>query len=267
MPDDVQAGPGSIVQVPISAAPGAGVFGIDMTLSYSPAVLQAQSVVVSGLAQTRGFGLAANLSTPGTIVLSEYATSNDLGGAGGEIARISFLVLGAPGDTSVLGWTSASINEGAIPAQLDPGLVTVSCSGAANGTACTDGNPCTAGDQCQAGACTGTISLQVPSEVASLRFDADKTTLRWDSAAGAGPGTVHDALRGLVGQFPVGSGAEDSCLAPGTASDFTSDPSAPAAAAAYWYLVRGRNACGTGTYGFRTSGGVPVTERTSSDCP
>jgi hypothetical protein len=266
MPDNAQGGPGSTVQVPISVAPGDGIFGIDMTLTYAPAVLQAQSVAVSGIAVGQSFALAANLGTPGTIVISEYATQSALQGSG-EIARIQFQVLGAPGATSVLDWTSASINENGIPAAFDPGLFTVTCAGAANGTACNDGNPCTASDQCQGGACTGTIPLTVPAEVANVRFEADKTTLRWNSAAGAGPGTVHDALRGLVTQLPVGSGAAESCLASGIVNDFTSDPSAPATAAAHWYLVRGRNACGTGTYGFRTSGGVPVAERTSSDCP
>src|SRR6185369_4774995 len=157
------------VQVPISVTPGDGIFGIDMTLTYAPAVLQAQSVAVSGIAASQAFALAANLGTPGTIVISEYASQNALQGSG-EIARIQFQVLGAPGATSALGWTSATINENGIPVVLDPGLFTVTCVGAANGTACNDGNACTAGDQCQGGTCTGTISLQVPAEVANLRF-------------------------------------------------------------------------------------------------
>ena len=262
MPDNAQGGPGSSVQVPISVAPGDGIFGVDMTLTYAAAVLQAQSVVVSGIAAAQGFALAANLGTPGTIVISEYAGQNGLVGSG-EIARITFTVLGAPGTTSTLGWTSASINENGIPVGFDPGLFTVTCAGAANGTACNDGNPCTASDQCQGGVCTGTVPLQVPAEVAHLRFDADRVTLRWDSASGAGPGTVHDVLRGLVTQLPVGSGAGDICLASGVANEFTSDAAAPGGSSAFWYLVRGRNACGIGTYGFRTGG----MERTSTTCP
>jgi hypothetical protein len=265
MPDNVQGGPGSTVQVPVSVAPGDGIFGIDMTLTYAPSVLQAQSVVASGIAASQSFALAANLGTPGSIVISEYANQSALVGSG-EIARIQFEVLGAPGTTSVLGWTSANINENGIPVAFDPGLFTATCAGAANGTACDDGNPCTSSDQCQGGVCTGGITLQVPAEITGVRFDADRVTLRWMSASGAGPGTVHDVLRGLVGQFPVGSGVAEICLG-ATPDDFTSDASAPVAAAAYWYLVRGRNACGTGTYGFRTSGGVPAGERTSSDCP
>jgi hypothetical protein len=35
----------------------------------------------------------------------------------------------------------------------------------------------------------------------------------------------------------------------------------------YWYLVRGRNACGIGTYGFRGVGSVSGPERTSNTCP
>jgi len=266
MPDDASGGPGAIVQAPISAAPADGIFGIDMTLQYDPALLEAQGVAVSGIAASAGFALEGNLTTPGIIVVSTYATQDALVGSG-EIARIQFQILGTPGSTSNLTFTSASINEHHILAALDSGLLTVTCAGATNGTACNDGNPCTADDTCQTNACTGGVPLQIPAEVAHLDFGADQSTITWDSAAAAGPGTVHDVLRGLVSQLPVVDGPAQSCLASGIPTAAVSDPAIPPTSESYWYLVRGRNACGLGTYGFREIEGVPGAERTSTTCP
>jgi hypothetical protein len=266
MPDTANGGPGAIVQVPISATPGDGIFGIDMTLQYGAAVLDAQDVTVSGIAATAGFALVRNLNTPGTIIISTYATQNALVGSG-EIARIQFHVLGAPGSTSNLTFTSASINEGGIPNTLDPGLFTVTCAGAANGTPCNDASACTANEACQAGACTGGTPLVVPGEITNVRFGADHSTITWDSALAAGPGTVHDVARGLVSQLPVGAGPGENCPAPGSAAATISDSSTPPASDSYWYLVRGKNACGVGTYGFRGVHGAPGAERTTSTCP
>ena len=266
LPDGANGGVGATVQVPISVSPGDGIFGVDMSLQYNAAILQAQDVTVSGIAATAGFALVRNLNTPGTIIISTYATQNALSGSG-EIARIQFLVLGAPGTTSSLAFNSASINEGGIPASLDPGLFTVTCAASANGTACNDGNACTANDTCQSGACTGGTPLQTPAEVSNLRLGADHATLTWNSAIAAGPGTVHDVIRGLVTQLPVGTGPAESCFAQGIAAATAADASVPAASTSYWYLVRGRNACGIGTYGFRGVNGSPGPERVSATCP
>lgn len=262
LPDTAQGGPGALVDVPISLTPGNGMLGVDMTITYDAAVLTAQNVTASGIALAQGFALVRNLNTPGVIIISEYATQDALVGSG-EIAKIQFLVAGNPGATSLLTFASASINEGGIPATLDHGLFTVTCAGAPNGTPCNDGNSCTANDSCQGGVCTG-VGAQAPGEAGNVQVAADHVTITWDPVAGA---TGYDALRGLVGQLPVGSGAGESCLAPGIAATTTSDPATPPVMTAYWYLVRGRNACGTGTYGFRWVGGAPGAERTSTSCP
>jgi len=265
MPTNAVGGPGAVVQVPISISPGDGVLGIDMTINYNAAVLQAQNVVASGIAALQGFALVRNLNTPGVIIISEYATQNALVGSG-EIASIQFLVVGSVGAASNLTFASASINEGGIPSSLVSGLFTVTCMGAPNGTSCNDGNPCTTGDACQAGVCTGGVTLSVPAEVTNLSLGADRATITWDSASAAGPGTVHDVVRGSTSLLPVGSGAE-TCLASGIAAATTSDPASPSAASCYWYLARGRNACGVGTYGFQGVSGSPGAERTSTTCP
>jgi hypothetical protein len=105
-------------------------------------------------------------------------------------------------------------------------------------------------------------SFALPREVTGVTFAANKATLQWNSAAaGAGTATVHEVLRGAVSQLPVGAGASETCLATvvGTA---TVDASRPPAGQGFWYLVRGHNDCGDGTYGAATAG-----TRVSSICP
>ncbi len=91
-------------------------------------------------------------------------------------------------------------------------------------------------------------AFAVPAEVTGVRFAADAVTLSWDSAApGAGPDTVHDLFRGPARDLPATDAAE--CLARGLAGTSFEDAARPAAGESFWYLVRGRNACGAGTLG------------------
>jgi hypothetical protein len=102
-----------------------------------------------------------------------------------------------------------------------------------------------------------------PGEVAGLGFGADRVTLSWSSAAfAAGPATEHQVVRGLVAGLPVGD-ASEACILTGALGSSTTDADLPPSGAAFWYLVRGRNDCGIGTYG-STSGGIP---RVSAACP
>ena len=66
----------------------------------------------------------------------------------------------------------------------------------------------------------------------------------------------------LDSNLPVGSGL-DHCVASGTADANASNDVLPPSGLGFWYLVRGRNSCGPGTYGFESDG----TERVSSVCP
>jgi len=105
-------------------------------------------------------------------------------------------------------------------------------------------------------------SFALPREVTGVNF-ADKVTLRWNSAApGSGPATGHDVLRGGLGHFPVGAGSPEICLAHALAGTTVTDPDRPSPGQGSWYLVRGSNDCGHGTYGAATSG-----TRVSSVCP
>jgi len=105
--------------------------------------------------------------------------------------------------------------------------------------------------------------LASPGEVTGLAFGADRLTLSWNSASpSAGSATEHQVLRGLVTALPAG-GASDSCLVAGTPASSLADAELPPSDSAFWYLVRARNTCGTGTYG-STSGGIP---RLGTACP
>ncbi|HEV8336613.1 MAG TPA: M36 family metallopeptidase [Candidatus Polarisedimenticolia bacterium] len=109
------------------------------------------------------------------------------------------------------------------------------------------------GDACDCAPWNGG-SFAAPGEVANLALAADGASLSWSSAApGAGAATVHDVVRGNLGELPVGGGSEI-CVATGVAAGTASDPDDPPAGGGFWYLVRARNSCGTGPYGADSHG-------------
>jgi hypothetical protein len=146
-----------------------------------------------------------------------------------------------------------------------------------NGGACNDGNPCTMGDTCSAGACTpgppkdadGDAHIDAacggndcndadvsawgaPVEVTNLRVLTESPAgLSWDSqSALVGPGTPYDLVSGNL--LMPGSGiafSPASCLQSSTAAGYSDIRPDPGPDSGYWYLVRARNSCGTGTYG------------------
>jgi CSLREA domain-containing protein len=120
------------------------------------------------------------------------------------------------------------------------------------------------GDPCDCAASDASVFAS-PTEISGTEFAADKQTVSWNSAVPtSGTSTLHDVLRGDLTGLPVNGGASGTCLAPGgVAGSSIPDSTTPLEGAAFWYLVRGRNTCGTGTYGFATGG----TERTSTSCP
>jgi hypothetical protein len=135
------------------------------------------------------------------------------------------------------------------------------CTFTNNSAACDDGNGCTVNDVCAGGGCGGT-TVPPPAEVAHDRF-TNRTTFTWDAVANAGPGTVYDVARGWANGLPPGSGAGEICLASGITLTSLHDASLPRFGLAHWYLVRARNACGTGVWGW-WSNGVP---RFTAACP
>ncbi len=107
-------------------------------------------------------------------------------------------------------------------------------------------------------------AFSIPAAVTGLMLASDKSTIQWVSAApGSGSGTVHDLVRGRLGEWPVGVGGSESCVASGTPEGSAQDPSIPPVAGGSWYLVRGRNGCGPGPYGHASGG----SEEISAACP
>jgi hypothetical protein len=106
-----------------------------------------------------------------------------------------------------------------------------------------------------------------PGEVAALdvaKGAGDAADLTWPSLAGAaGPGTVYDVAVGDLATLATSGTSASTSLACGLASPTTSDPALLPAGSGVYYLVRGRNSCGIGSWG-RDSQGV---ERVSPACP
>jgi hypothetical protein len=146
-----------------------------------------------------------------------------------------------------------------------------------NGGVCSDGNSCTVNDTCVSGIClAGTLRdadgdghvsaacggndcndadaavFTAPSEVTNVRvLTQNPSNLTWDSQAiAAGPGTLYDLVS--VGLPLPTSGtifSPAACLQNSTVPSFSDARPSPAIGKGSWYLVRGRNSCGTGSYG------------------
>jgi len=117
------------------------------------------------------------------------------------------------------------------------------------------------GDACDC-APSDPTAFAVALEIQGLTIDGG---VSWDStAAQFGSSTEYDVVSGALAELAVGGSASERCVTPASpitiAIDDTLDP---APGTGLYYLVRGRNACGTGTYG-RASNGTP---RASSACP
>jgi hypothetical protein len=118
------------------------------------------------------------------------------------------------------------------------------------------------GDVCDCLA-TDPGTFAFPGDIGDEMWGADLATMLWTPLTGsAGPATQYDVVRGTLPAGPGGAGAPQ-CFAPGLPAAHVQDPQTPPAGTGFYYWVRGRNACGAGTYGF-TSGGV---ERSAPACP
>jgi hypothetical protein len=137
------------------------------------------------------------------------------------------------------------------------------CVFANNTNACNDGNGCTINDVCSGGACNGT-PITPPAEAQNVSAAADKTTLSWSPVAGA---TRYDVVRGIASALPVGPGGGDEVCFDDLAAPTVSDPTPAAPGVTFWYLSRGENSCGNGTYGNQGVHGAPGAPRITTTCP
>ncbi len=128
---------------------------------------------------------------------------------------------------------------------------------------CSDADGDGAGDPCDCAPFDSTV-FAIPGEATNVRWPIGKATIEWDSLAGtAGSASLYDVMRGRTGQWPVGSGPPETCLASGAASTSLNDNSTPSVDSGYYDLVRGENPCGIGSYGFSTGN----EERVTAACP
>jgi len=83
------------------------------------------------------------------------------------------------------------------------------------------------------------------------------TVMTWDDH---GTGFVYDVASGLLADMHEDGGVFDAeCLQAGIDEASYTDPRPePTAATAYYYIIRSRNECGAGTYGYTTEGPARV---------
>src|SRR5262249_44470743 len=114
-------------------------------------------------------------------------------------------------------------------------------------------------DDFPAMACTGQPAA-LPQEVGKILAQPDKILWNFDAALSA---TSYVAMRGLVSALPVGPGGGDEVCSNLGASQQFQDTQVPALGSSYWYLVKGKNACGAGSWGTQSNGTPHVT----TSCP
>jgi len=171
------------------------------------------------------------------------------------------------------------IDEGGDSLCSDPNACTIDrCAGPAGclhtPISCDDGNPCTSdacdpsrgcthlsimdmdGDGhlnllCGGNDCNDTDPLvwSPPIEVANVTMTTSATNLTWDNQGSlVGPGTLYEVGSGSMDK-EFGLLSDMICLGSGTATSFMDGRGDPPLGQGFWYLIRGRNSCGTGTYG------------------
>jgi hypothetical protein len=124
---------------------------------------------------------------------------------------------------------------------------------------CTDGNTCTT-DTCDPTSGCVYTSSPGPPEIQSIAVAADKATFSWPAAQDT---TQYDVVRGSTGAFPVGPSGDDEVCFDNLVGATVTDPTVPNAGEGFWYLSRGENSCGIGTFGTQSDG----TPRMTTTCP
>lgn len=130
------------------------------------------------------------------------------------------------------------------------------CAHAINANPCDDGNACTSGDLCVLGVCNSGTTITAPPETHGVTAAANKATYGWSAVTSA---TRYDVVRGGTGALPVGPGGGDEVCFDNLSGPTLTDLTVPATGSGFWYLSRGENSCGIGTYGTRSDGSTRVT--------
>jgi hypothetical protein len=112
--------------------------------------------------------------------------------------------------------------------------------------------------------CSGGTPITAPPETTGMMAAEDKLTFTWSAAAFA---TSYDVVRGSTRFFPVGPGGDDEVCFGDLTAPSLADPDVPKEGNAYWYLSRGGNRCGMGSYGWEERNGEPRAPRVTTTCP
>jgi len=107
--------------------------------------------------------------------------------------------------------------------------------------------------------CNPGTPITAPPETQNVTA-ANKTTYNWSAAAFA---TRYDVVRGGTSALPVGPGGSDEVCFDNLPGTSLIDSTVPPLGTAFWYLARGENGCGNGTYGTRSNGSPRIT----TTCP
>jgi hypothetical protein len=152
--------------------------------------------------------------------------------------------------TQTLGSTSTTVSIDGTDNSALPGAVDTDGDGRPDDFDCAPSDP---------------AAFAIAPEVFYARMAGDKQTLGWEDSAAeySGSGAVYDVLQGIVGEWPVGSGAGETCAAAGVVGSSATVAAIPPAGGGHYYLIRARNSCGAGSYGRESDGSV----RTSAACP
>jgi hypothetical protein len=249
--------PGTISES-FAATPGPGTLsyqhGSDAPTSCSYTVTFAPSnTVVNVNAQLVAAMVAApTIAVPAGTTSVTFANPNC---SGGSLDLLNF------DNVSIQAGVATVLNcddvNGCTDDSCNPAL---GCVHANNTAACNDGNPCTVGDTCGAGVCVSGPTVTSPPETQNVVVAADKATYSWTAAAFA---TQYDVVRGSTAAFPVGPGGGDEVCFDNLPGTTFNDLTVPAPGAGFWYLSRGENACGIGTFGTQTGGSPRIT----TTCP
>ena len=92
-------------------------------------------------------------------------------------------------------------------------------------------------------------AFAVPSEVLGLTVAAGlPTSIAWTEQS-IGSGTLYDVVSGTISELGVLSFGNGACVQAAAASPVTDGHPAPPVGSVHYYMVRSRNACGTGSFG------------------
>jgi len=125
LPTNAQSSGNSKVSIPLTLnnPTGAGIEGIDLTVSFNSSVLKATGAVLTGgVLENKGYSITPNTQVSGQITLSIFAAGSLFTGSG-VIAYLQFDVLGSVGATTPLTFTVSKIN--AVSSGKTDGVFTV----------------------------------------------------------------------------------------------------------------------------------------------